>query len=298
MKRNLIPEVEALLDKPDDERIAYAQQDKWVGYPFAKALLDKMVRLLSAPRTIRVKSMIVVGDPNAGKTTIKLRFLNLNPPVDSENGDRTIFSVLHIEANSKADPIAFCKRILDALGVPYGKKDSFECLSKQVLDVLRETSVRMIVIDEFHNFLVGRQDMKDALRNTMRTISNELRISFLAFGVPSALQFIAEENQMSSRFKRAVIPRWDTVNNMKTFQQLLASLESTLPLRKASNLHQKGLVEKLINMSEGILGEVVDILEEATIMAIEEGDEQITPALLDSLGWITPTERLKFANES
>ncbi|PKN11960.1 MAG: hypothetical protein CVU69_10125, partial [Deltaproteobacteria bacterium HGW-Deltaproteobacteria-4] len=78
MKRNLIPEVEALLDKPDDERIAYAQQDKWVGYPFAKALLDKMVRLLSAPRTIRVKSMIVVGDPNAGKTTIKLRFLNLN----------------------------------------------------------------------------------------------------------------------------------------------------------------------------------------------------------------------------
>lgn len=297
-KRYLIPEVKAILNEPDEERIAYAQQDKWVGYPLAKDLLAKMERLFNAPRTTRVKSMIIVGHSNAGKTTLKLRFLHKHPAVDSDNGDRTIFSILHIEANSKADPRAFCMRILDALGVPYGDRESFERLSKQALDVLAETNVRMIVIDEFHNFLVGRQDMKDALRNTMRTISNDRKISFLAFGIPSALQFIAEESQMSSRFKRVILPKWNTEkSNILTFKQLLASLEATLPLKNASNLISKVLVEKLIEMSEGILGEVVDILEEATIMAIETGDERITPALLDSLGWLTPTERLKYEDD-
>ena len=152
----------------------------------------------------------------------------------------------------------------------------------------------MIVIDEYHNFLVGRQDMKDALRNTMRTISNVRKISFLAFGIPSALQFVAEEAQMSSRFKRVYFPKWGTKDNRKAFKQLLASFEAILPLRKASHLTSNALVNKLAAMSEGSLGEVADILELATIEAIRNKDEQITPALLDELGWLTPTERESF----
>ncbi|MDH3997422.1 MAG: hypothetical protein OET90_01160 [Desulfuromonadales bacterium] len=75
---------------------------------------------------------------------------------------------------------------------------------------------------------------------------------------------------------------------------MLASLEQTLPLKKASNLSQKALTVKIAEMSEGILGEVVDILEEATIEAIDTGEEQIAIKLLDSLGWMTPTEREEF----
>jgi GTPase SAR1 family protein len=296
-KRFLNPDVEAILNEPDEVRIRFAQQDNWIGYTAANEILSRVEDLYNAPRTTRVKSMIVVGHSNAGKTSLKNRFLLKHPEEESPDGTRTLHSILHIEATSKADPSAFCTRILDALGAPYPKKASFETLSKQVLDVLKETEVRMIVIDEFHNFLVGRQDMKDALRNTMRTISNVRKVSFLAFGIPSALQFVAEEAQMSSRFKRAFFPKWEAKDNRKSFKQLLASFEALLPLRKESHLTSNALVNKLAAMSEGSLGDVADILEEGTIKAIKNKTEQITPALLDDLGWLTPTERESFGSD-
>ena len=72
---------------------------------------------------------------------------------------------------------------------------------------------------------------------------------------------------------------------------MLASLEMTLPLKKASNLSKPALRDKIIVMSEGLLGQMIDLLEDATIEAILTGEELITPALLDSLGWVTATEQ-------
>lgn len=292
-QRRLLPAVQDILNESADVRIQFAQQDSWIAYPLATKLLGKMENLNNAPKSTRVKSLLVVGVPNSGKTTIKNRFLLNHPAVESSDGSRTLFRILHIEAPPKADPRAFCMAILDACGAVYYSGASFAVLSKQAMEVLKETEVRLLVIDEIHNFLTGRRDMKEALLNTIRSICNVLKISIIAFGIPSALQVFAAESQLSSRFKREIIPRWDDQKNLENLKKMLASLEMTLPLKNASNLGKKELRDKLIFMSEGILGEMVDILEEATIEAITTGDEQITPALLDTIGWLSPTEREK-----
>lgn len=291
-QRRLLPAVQDILNESAEDRIQFAQQDSWIAYPLATKLLGMMENLNNAPKSTRVKSLLVVGVPNSGKTTIKNRFLLNHPAVESSDGSRTLFRILHIEAPPKADPRAFCMAILDACGAVYSDA-SFAVLAKQVMAVLKETEVRLLVIDEIHNFLTGRRDMKESLLNTIRSICNVLKISVIAFGIPSALQVFAAEPQLSSRFKREIIPRWDDQKNLETLKKMLASLEMTLPLKKASNLGKKELRDKLIMMSEGILGEMIDILEDATIEAITTGDEQITPALLDAIGWISPSEREK-----
>jgi GTPase Era involved in 16S rRNA processing len=292
--RKLTPETLAVLEKSAEERIQYVQSDKWVAYDFAKVLLLKMERLLNAPARTRVKSMLVVGKPNSGKTTLKKKFLRSHPVGECPEGTRSLFHILHIEAPSKVDPAAFCMKILDALGAPYPSRAPFNMLAKQVDTLLKELSVRMIVVDEFHNFLTGRADMLEALLNLIRGISNVRGITFLAFGTPSALEVVAREPQLSSRFTREVLPRWDGPHNVESLMKLLAALEKTLPLKRPSNLHDNPLREKIAAMSEGILGEIVDLLTEGTIAAIERGEERITPALLNSLGWLTPRGREKF----
>lgn len=295
-ERLLLPNVKELLGESNEVRIDFAQQDCWVPYPEAKKMLDRMNRLYAAPVKIRTKSMLVVGKSNAGKTALKNKFLGQYPAIDAPDGSRTIYGVLHIEAPPKADPRAFCMAILDALGASY-TDGSFAVLANQVLKLLRETKVKMLVVDEFNNFLTGRQDMKDALMSLIRSICNVLHISVIAFGIPSAQRVFMNDAQLSSRFKRFELPLWNGGKQLGPLRKMLASLEQTLPLRKASNLSQKVLAEKIAQMSEGILGEVVDILEEATIEAIETGEEQITVELLDSLGWMTPTEREEFQGD-
>ena len=296
-ERRLTPEVLEILGKSKEERIQYAQTDKWVAYPFANGLLAEMEHLLNAPERTRVKSMLVVGVPNSGKTTLKEKFLCRHPAYDSADDSRTIFSILHIEAPSKVDSAAICMKILDALGATYPKRVYFNDLANQVHKILKETKVRMIIVDEFHNFLTGRSDMLEAVLNFIRGLSNQFGIIFLAFGTPKALEVIASEPQLSSRFKRKILPKWDAQGNVMVLKQLLAALEMTLPLKHASHLHKPPLLGKIIAMSEGILGEIVDLLTEATIAAIESGEERITPALLDSLGWLTPKERAEFKYE-
>lgn len=287
----------AVLSMSKEDRINFVLTDKWVNYDFAQGLLARMERLLNAPQRIRVKSMLVVGKPNSGKTTIMKKFLLKHPADECPDGTRTICRILCIEAPPKADPRMFCTVILDCYGAAYSPSSAFNVLAGQVMTLLKETGVRAIVIDEFHNFLTGRSDMLEALLNHIRGISNARKISFLAFGTPKALEVVAKEPQLSSRFAREVLPKWDGPNNEKSLEKLLMAFEKTLPLKHASMLHLPLLRDKIAAMSEGILGEIVDLLTEAAIAAIESGEERITPALLDSVGWLTPTEREEFECE-
>jgi hypothetical protein len=62
--------------KPDQERINYIRNERWIGYPRARAVLDKLEDLLNHPQQPRMPNMLIVGDTNSGKTVLigKRRF--------------------------------------------------------------------------------------------------------------------------------------------------------------------------------------------------------------------------------
>lgn len=93
---------------------------------------------------------------------------------------------------------------------------------------------------------------------------------------------------MSNRFVPAALPLWGL---NKAGGSLLASFERRLPLRKTSNLKQAEILQKVIWMSEGLIGEIYEILKRSAIDAIKCGEEQITLASLERIRWIRPVDR-------
>lgn len=79
------------------------------------------------------------------------------------------------------------------------------------------------------------------------------------------------------------------------FQMLLASFESTLPLRKPSSLAEERLAIKL-SMSEGTIGELSRILVAAATYAIDSGEERINEKVLRAINWEPPSERKRRAD--
>nr|MBF4290468.1 AAA family ATPase [Vibrio anguillarum] len=53
----------------------------------------------------------------------------------------------------------------------------------------------------------------------------------------------------------------------------------------------KKIAFKLLTMSEGLLGELSELLSEAAVMAVETGKEQIDIELLSEIDWMSPTQR-------
>jgi hypothetical protein len=146
----------------------------------------------------------------------------------------------------------------------------------------------MLLIDEINNMTTGGAVKQREFRNGIKDLGNDLKISIVAAGVEDAYTVFSTDPQLSNRFTPAALPIWKLDDNGGA---LLASFERRLPLRKASDLKQPQILQKVIWMSEGLIGEIYEILKRCAIAAIRSGEEQITLKSLESLRWIRPSDR-------
>ena len=78
---------------------------------------------------------------------------------------------------------------------------------------------------------------------------------------------------MSSRFAPFELPRW---SESEDFRRLVGAFEQALPLRRASDLVQRPIVQYLVAASGGLLGEVSRMLNAAAELAIRDGSERVS----------------------
>ena len=153
---------------------------------------------------------------------------------------------------------------------------------------MRATGVRMLVIDEVHNMLCGSRDQQRRFLNLLRWLGNELQIPLVAVGTAEGLRAIQSDDQLANRFTPFGLPPWE---GGAEFSRLVNTLEASMPLKAASGLSATPMAQRLLSISEGILGEVVTIVTRAAVAAIETGEERIRPEMLDDAGFISPSER-------
>ena len=131
----------------------------------------------------------------------------------------------------------------------------------------------MLVVDEVHHLLAGSHIEQRASLNLLKYLANDLKLSVVAVGTSDAPLAFRTDPQMSSRFTPFEMPRWTESDD---FRRLLRAFEQVLPLRRASDLVQRPVVQFLVSASGGLLGEVSRILTEAAEQAILDGSERIT----------------------
>jgi hypothetical protein len=107
-------------------------------------------------------------------------------------------------------------------------------------------------------------------------------------GTEEAYNAIQTDHQLANRFEPVVLSKWQMGTD---FLRLLASFEKIIPLKYESKLFESTLALKLLDMSEGLIGELDTILTKAAIKSIESGAEKITSDILDKIDWIPPSSR-------
>jgi hypothetical protein len=82
-------------------------------------------------------------------------------------------------------------------------------------------------------------------------------ISPVLVGEIAVYDALHDTDEMGSRFDTVPVPRWGFDED---FAALLDSLEASIPLAQASNLSRLPLARMIHDLSEGLIGEVVDIV--------------------------------------
>lgn len=285
----LLDDIKSIALKSNKERINYIDGRIWIPYPRAIEALSKLDDLLGRPKIERMPNLFIEGDSNNGKSEILKEFDDrFKPRIVPNEGTR--LDVLMIQAPPKPDEGRLYDHILKKLNVPLNLSEKVTKKFYRTANILSELQVKMILIDEFHNIITGTFNKQREFLTVIKFLANELKLVIVAAGTKDARRVINTDDQLANRFATYELKRWSLD---KEFLQLLVSFEARLPLKKKSSLAQKEIALLVFNLSEGLVGEVSQILKEAAKAAIEDGSEQITLEILEELEFTPPSSRKK-----
>lgn len=290
MYAHIHPEFRDVMSFPDEHRLAFLDRPRWIGYERAQLALDTLQALMNKPRQPRMPNLLIVGDPNNGKTTLIQRFKTLcGEGYVDENAD-PVKPIIVAEAPPSADEKGLYISILERFWAPYRASAPSAQLRYQVIHQLRECHVRILVIDEFHSLLTGSPVKQREVMNSIKLLCNEVGIPIVGVGTRDAVRVLHTDPQHSSRFDVFPLPVWEL---NPEFQRLLAGFERVLPLKKPSGLSMPEIATMAHAISGGNLGDLHRLLGACAQVAITTGEERITEKILRSKAWLQPTKGIR-----
>lgn len=275
--RDLHEDVLAIIDKNDELRIDFILDWTWVLYPRANEYIKELKRALRQKKSVRMRGLMLIGETNVGKTSLIQEFIDINSDPTDKSKE---WDFLYVEAPENPSIKSLYIEILSACKITaiWG---TTEQLKQRVITSLRDLHVRMLFIDEIHNLLTAQNNrILMQCRNAFKGLSNRLQIPIVLIGTDEAKQVIEGDLQVRNRYPVLELVPFE---NDESFETLLYTLESRLPLRKTSNIFINPLRNYIYELSKGFLGNVAIILKESAIEAIERGSEKINKNIIDDL---------------
>lgn len=279
-----------LMDLSKEERIYSLDEYFMIPYPKAKEIIQTMSRLINKPQKYRMQNLLIIGEPNMGKTTIAREFYDLNPDkkIEDETGERLEKTVLYVNVQGSSEKELWTS-ILDQFWAPYKDTHSTLKLKQQAIHLLKKCNVKTIIFDEIHNILDGTPLKQRTIMDQIKNLSNELMIPMIAVGTKSAAMVLYTDMQHVSRFDVIKLDKWELDNN---FRGLLQSFERRLPLKKPSNLPSKEKATLLFDISQGNIGLLHRILIECSSDAINNDIEEITVDIIKRYHYLKESKAL------
>jgi hypothetical protein len=274
---HLTDDAGAVLAESIDDRIYFIRSKRWIAYPKAIEILGHLNDLLKHPRTTRMPSLAVYGDSGMGKSMLVEKFKDDHSQSAHAWPHRPRSKLLVVELAGRPSERRLFAQILAVLGAPQSPRATIAELERTTIRLLEDLSVQVLVLDEIHNVLAASWHEQRVVFNTLRNMSNVLKLSLVCFGIMEARQAINGDVQLARRFDSFLLPRWMAG---KEFEQLVLAIVRNLPLKEPSVLTVKGL-RRILLASDGVSARIFRMLNDVAVDAIETGAERITDEALE-----------------
>lgn len=286
-----------ILDTPvaadPEARILAIQKRSWIGYPRAQEIRQQLDDLLNHPKVPRMPNLAIIGETNNGKSSILESFYRRHQPPDDPNIDRTLLPILMIDTPPEPDEGRLYRHMLRHLFATVGRREPSDLLFDRLKVLLRHLETQMVVLDEFNCAVAGTPVKQRRFLNALRLMGNDLRLPIVVAGTPETLAALQSDPQLANRFEPTFLPKWKLDSD---YARLLMSVEKGFALQNPSDLAHPKFAQRLLDLSEGILGETMELLRRLAIRAIRSGEERITSEMLKSdvlrsIHWVEPSRR-------
>ena len=286
--RHLAPNARKMLERSPKERVDYVKKDAWIPYRAADKIICQLEDLMTHPKVARMPFLAICSRTNNGKSRLLDYFLERHPPDENVSGGAIHVPVLRIQCPGAPDESRLYDEIFRRVFIKARPNTSAREKQSVVFGTLADIKVQMLIVDESNFAESGTIAKQKIFLNALRALSIELKIPIAMAGTEEMLRVIRTIPAFENRAIPAFLPVWQCDLE---FQQLLASFETTIPLKFASGLSKKKFAILLHSRCEGTIGELKLMLGKLTELAINSGEERITEEMVDRCGYTSPSIR-------
>ena len=274
-------EMQEFLEIEGRDRLYECWNRVWIPTPSTKEAFVELQDCMNAAPSTKPRGLILTGDSDTGKSRTMTAFRDLHEPRIDPDSEYAEHPVIYMTAPDVPDPVIVLKKILAEIGHPLRYNASLADLRSHTIMMLKACRVGTVMMDELHDI------KRDSRMNEkivgflvfMKNLINETGRPFVVGGTAVVLDIIASDDQIAGRLDNVLRLKPFTLGE---FVKVLLAFERMLPLRKQTDFRaSEQMIQAAYTQTQGYIGRLNHVLEDACKIAIDTGEERITMSTID-----------------
>jgi hypothetical protein len=273
----------------DETRSLMAQANTaLIRYPRFKSLhadireCQELSRLSNEPQCMSLE-----GITGAGKSTLVRDYVTLFPRLEQTNGTR--IPILYAETPSPVTVKAMAATMLVRLGDPAAHQGTLWTLNYRLIRLMIDCQVELVILDDFHH-LIDRETHRilEQVSDWLKVLIKETGVPFLVVGINDTIERILDTNAQLSRLfavRQTLEPfHCDLADEagVQEFARFVHYAEQVVAVPLPVTLPRLELLRRLHYATQGVVGNLMNLLRYAAWLTRQQQQEAITLATLAS----------------
>jgi hypothetical protein len=229
--------------------------------------------------------MSLEGITGAGKSTLIRDYAAAFPRIEEEDGARV--PVFYVETPSPVTVKGMAAAMLSGLGDPAAHRGTLWAMNFRLIKLMIACQVELAILDDFHH-LIDKETNRvlEQVSDWLKVLIKETGVTFLVVGMEGKVEPILQANAQLSRLfaVRETLEPFpydptdeDTIRQFARFVQYAeTTIETTLP----ETLPRLELLYRLHYATDGIVGNLMNLLRYATLLVRQRGKKAIDLPIL------------------
>ena len=272
----------------DNDSILARANSALIRYPLFKELHEDIQRCQRLSRLAgEPQCMCLEGVTGAGKTTLVRDYAAQFSRTEEEYGFRV--PVFYLETPSPVTVKGMAAAMLEKLGDPAPHAGTQPRMNSRLISFLIACRVELVILDDFQHLIDTQTDrVIEKVSDWLKVLIKETGIPFLVLGIEGKVERILISNPQLSRLfatRQILYPfQWDTSNkaSIATFERFIEYAQQATQIPFTDNVPHLELLYRLHYATDGIVGNVMNLLRFAAALALERKQTSLDLALLSS----------------
>ncbi len=243
-------------------------------------LCQEMSKIAGEPQC-----MVLAGVAGAGKSTLIKNYTAVFSRYDTISG--TKIPVFYMETPSPVTVKGMAARMLETLGDPAAHKGPLWAMNSRLIHYIRACEVQIVILDDFHH-LIDKETNRIlvTVSDWLKVLIKETNVPFLVVGIEGKVEMILQANAQLSRLfavRETLHPfHWDPTREttIKEFASFVAYVEKGIGISLPQDLPRTELLHRLHYATNGIVGNIMNLLRFATLLAQRQESPSLTLSIL------------------